>query len=140
MQVTKHTRVTGEKVKDATLATVDIADDSITAAKVLDHTLGSYNLSTHRTIIGAGTQIRDAIITEAKFYEHLEHGTINAVTLTGRYKSFTTAFGAAPDVMVTAVGTYDARVGLTPAAGSFKAHLDIAGTAMAMFVAWGDRA
>ncbi|MCK4732858.1 MAG: hypothetical protein KAT65_10425 [Methanophagales archaeon] len=105
MGVTKHVRVTSEKVKNAALATVDYGD---------------------------------ATVTEAKFSEHMEHGTITGVTVTGRYKTFGTVFSSAPDVVVTTRGTYDAQVVVTPAVGSFKAGLS-AGTSNVMFMAWGAR-
>ena len=139
MGVTRHIRVTSEDIEDAALATVDYADDSITAAKVLDHTLGSQNLSTATNIIVGSAQLKDAVVLETKLVEHLEHGTITGVTVTGRYKTFGSAFGSAPDVVVTARGTYDARVVVTPAVGSFKAGLS-AGTSNVMFHAWGARA
>jgi len=37
MAVTRHTRVTSEKVKDAALATVDYGDATITEAKLSEH-------------------------------------------------------------------------------------------------------
>ena len=106
MGVTRHVRVTSEKVKDAALATVDYGN---------------------------------ATITEAKLSEHLEHGTITGITLTGKYKTFTTGFGGVPDVVVTGIDA-NARLGTVPAAGSFKVELDAAGTANAKYIAWGVRA
>jgi hypothetical protein len=107
MGVTKHVRVTSEKIKDAALATVDYGN---------------------------------ATITEAKFSEHLEHGTVTGVTATGRYKVFTTAFGGAPDVVFTEItGSLAARLMGTPVAGSFGAKLTAAGTQDLMFQAWGAR-
>jgi hypothetical protein len=104
MGVTRHTRVTSEKVKDAALATVDYGD---------------------------------ATITEAKFSEHLEHGTVTGVTATGRYKTLT-GFTGVPNVVVTGEDG-NARLAQAPVAGSFKAELDAAGTKNVQFIAWGAR-
>lgn len=110
MGVSKHTRTTGERVTDATIEAVDIAD---------------------------------ATITEDKFSEHLEHGTLVNISKGGRWKEFDTAFGAAPHVVISgeseAVGTY-VTLGATPKAGSFKVELAADGTLNANYVAWGDRA
>ena len=56
----------------------------------------------------------------------------------GEYKTFTTAFGSVPDVVVTGINA-NARLGTVPATGSFKVELDAAGTANAKYVAWGVR-
>jgi len=104
MAVTRHTRVTSEKVKDAALATVDYGD---------------------------------ATITEAKFSEHLEHGTIVNVDSVGRYKTFTTAYGGVPNVVVTGRGA-DAQLVGAPTAGSFKVKTT-GGTVTCDFISWGAR-
>ena len=78
-----------------------------------------------------------ATITEAKFSEHLEHGTITSVTATGRYKTLT-GFTGVPNVVVTGVDG-NARLAQAPVAGSFKAELDAGGTVNAQFIAWGAR-
>ena len=104
MGVTKHTRVTSEKVKDAALATVDYGN---------------------------------ATVTETKFSEHLEHGLGSAI-LGGTYTKFTTAFGAAPQVVATGYGSavYLAKA---PVAGSFALKQGATGTISANYVAWGTR-
>ncbi len=108
--VSRHTQTTGERIEDATIEAVDIAD---------------------------------ATITEAKFSEHFEHGRIGTVSKSGFYKLFTTAFGAAPHVVVTGInedlGTF-ATLGTAPAVGSFKVVLTGDGTLDVMFMAWGQRA
>lgn len=81
---------------------------------------------------------KDATVKEADFYEHLEHGTITGVTATGRYKTFTTAFSAEPQVVITGEGA-NARLAHAPAAGSFKVELDAGGTVDAGYIAWGAR-
>ena len=140
MGVTRHVRVTSEKVKDAALDTVDYADDSITAAKILDHTLGSQNFSTANVILQNAAQIKAELITEPKFSEHLEHGTVTSVTATGRYKTLT-GFGGVPDIVLTEItGSLAARLMGTPVAGSFGVKLTTAGTQDVMFQAWGARA
>lgn len=109
MEVSRHTRTTGDQIEDGTIEAVDIAA---------------------------------ATITEAKFSEHLEHGTISNISKGGRWKSFTTAFGAAPHVVISGesetAGTY-ATLGATPKAGSFKVELAADGTLDGNYIAWGER-
>ena len=85
---------------------------------------------------------KDASVAEADFAEHLEHGTITGVTATGRYKTFTTAFGGVPDVVCYEIGTSApaSRLFGTPDAGSFMVKLSSTGTRVLMFQAWGARA
>jgi len=40
----RHTRVTSERIEDAAVATVDLADLSVTSAKIADDTVGSEHL------------------------------------------------------------------------------------------------
>jgi len=84
-------------------------------------------------------KIASQAVTEAKMYEHYEHGTITGITATGRYRAFTTAFGAAPAVNVTAVAKI-AYLGVAPATGSFNVKLSAAGTANGYFIAFGQKA
>ena len=138
MAVTRHTRVTSEKVKDAALATVDYADDSITAAKILDHTLGSQNFSTVNVILQNAAQIKAALITEAKFSEHLEHGRLGSVEGSGTYIHFTTPFSAAPDVVISGIGTA-ARLSAAPGTVRAGVELVAGGTVAVHYIAWGAR-
>ena len=84
--------------------------------------------------------IKDASVTAAKLSEKFEHGTVSGVTATGRYKTFTTAFGGVPDVFVQETTTsLAARVVGTAAAGSFQVNTTATGTVDVMFQAWGVR-
>lgn len=137
MGVTKHIRVTSEKIKDAALATVDFADDSITAAKVLDHTLGSQNLSTANVIIQGTAQLKDAVVESSKLKERLVHGSGYAIA-GGTYTKFTPAFGGVPQVVAIGYGSAVALKG-APVVGSFALKQGTAGTISANYVAWGAR-
>ena len=82
---------------------------------------------------------KDASVAEADFVEHMEHGAGSA-TLTGTYTEFTTAFGAAPHVVVTGYGSAVVLV-KAPVAGSFALKKTAtAGTISTNYVAWGARA
>ena len=85
---------------------------------------------------------KDASVAEADFAEHFEHGTITDVTKTGRYKTFTTAFGGVPDVVCYEMGTTAnaSRLMGTAALGSFSVCLTTTGTYNLIFQAWGVRA
>jgi hypothetical protein len=115
---------------------VDIKDASITAAKITSHTLGSQLLGTTVGIIVAGTQIKNAIVTPAKFSVLQEYGTVAAVTATGTYLTFDTAFSAPPAVVVTGIDAV-ARLAHAPVAGSAKIELGAAGKLVVHYVAWG---
>ena len=142
-----------------------IKDDLITEAHVLDHTLGSHNLGTTVAIIVEGTQIKDdligsehieaagisyadqikdGIIGTAKIVELQELGTIAAVTKTGVYLIFDSAFGAAPTLVATPLvdtlggGTHLYIASL--AAGSAELKLTGMGTVVAHYQAKGVRA
>ena len=105
MGVTRHVRVTSEKVKDAALATVDYGN---------------------------------ATITEAKFSEHLEHGRLGSVEGSGTYIHFTTPFSAAPDVVVSGIGTA-ARLSAAPGTARAGVELVAGGTVAVHYTAWGAR-
>lgn len=152
----KESQITASKVLDHTLGSQEfgtsaaiiilgtqIKDDVITAAHVLDHTLGSQNFGTTVGVIVAGTQIKDAIIGTAKIVELQEHGTIAAVTKTGVYLTFDSAFGAAPTLVATPLyGTMAAGTFLyisSLVAGSAQLRLTGDGTVVAHYIARGAR-
>jgi hypothetical protein len=82
--------------------------------------------------------IKDASVTPAKFSVLQEYGTVAAVTATGTYLTFDTAFSAAPTVVVTGIDAA-ARLANAPVAGSAKIELGAAGTAVVHYIAWGAR-
>ena len=81
---------------------------------------------------------KDASITPAKFSLLQEYGTLAAVTATGIWLTFDTAFSAPPTVVVTGIGTA-AQLANAPVAGSVKLELGAAGTAVVHYIAWGPR-
>ena len=84
--------------------------------------------------------IKDASVSPAKLQEMFEHGTVSGVTATGRYKTFTTAFGGVPDVVCQEiVGSLASRLKGTASAGSFQVYLTATGTQDIVFMAWGAR-
>ncbi len=130
-----RTQIEGDDIKDATIATADIAASSVTAAKMADDAVGSAVIAGSNVVTN---NVADSAIQVDKFGALRDHGTLASVTATGRYKSFHTAFGATPSVVVTAQNA-NAQVAGTPATGSFQAALDAAGTADAFYIAWGSR-
>lgn len=64
MGVTKHTRTTGERVKDATIEAVDIAADAVNGTKIADDSIGSEHLEADA--LGGSTQIKDGAVGSAK--------------------------------------------------------------------------
>lgn len=82
--------------------------------------------------------IKDASVTPAKFSVLQEYGTVAAVTATGIWLTFDTAFSAPPTVVVTGIDAA-ARLANAPVAGSAKIKLGAAGTAVVHYIAWGAR-
>jgi len=98
MAVTRHTRVTSEKVKDAALATVDYGDATITEPKLSEHL-------EHGTITGVTATGRYKVFTTA--FGGVPDVVPTEITgsLAGRLMGTPTAgsFGA----KLTAAGTQD---------------------------------
>ncbi|NIS20255.1 MAG: hypothetical protein GWN12_09830 [Thermoplasmata archaeon] len=130
-----RTQLQADDIKDASIATQDLAAASVTAAKMADDAVGSAVIAGSNVVTN---NIKGSSVQVDQFGVLRDHGTVAGVTATGRYKSFHTAFGGAPNVVVTGEGA-NARMAQAPAAGSFKAELDAAGTAPARYVAWGSR-
>ena len=109
----------------------------------MNHSLGSEHLGTSEAIIVEGTQIKDDIITSAKFSELQLHGTVIGVGGAGTYIQFAgSGFGGTPDIIITpetGVGAGTFPYIETKTHGSAKITLTGGGTIVCDYFAIGSR-
>ncbi len=85
-------------------------------------------------------KIADAVVAAADFNELFQRGSAVAVTRTGRYVVFATAYGGSAEVFISPRGSAAVLVANRVRRGSFQVQLTAAGTARLDWQAWGPRA